>query len=323
MPYLNQLGINLSDAAEIHTLQLSTVSGKILNTDLPLGGIGISRYALDYRLYERASQLGVDFIFDSVTDIVFSDNQFDLFTQEGEHIKTSLTLGAFGKRSSVDKLLKRPHFEKSAPWLGVKTHLRFNKHPNNTVGVHAFRGGYGGISMTESGAVNFCYLAHYNEFKKVGNIEDFNSEVVSENPFLRELLTEGESLFSKPLSIAQISFQQKDAIDHHILMCGDAAGLIHPLCGNGMAIAIHSGKIAALLIGRYLEEPSFKRVDLEKEYRKAWKSQFSGRLWWGRRLQSILLNPFLSDNLFHIFSSSRVLTTSVIRKTHGKSLETI
>jgi flavin-dependent dehydrogenase len=28
-----------------------------------------------------------------------------------------------------------------------------------------------------------------------------------------------------------------------MLMIGDTAGLIHPLCGNGMAMAIHSAKL--------------------------------------------------------------------------------
>ncbi len=323
LPYLNKLGIELSDAAEIKKLQLSTVAGRLLSAELPLGGIGISRYALDFRFYNRAIQAGVEFIFDTVTEIAFSDNCFKINTQLGRQVSSPIAIGAFGKRSSLDKLLKRPHFDRPAPWLGVKTHIRFNKHPVNTVGVHAFRGGYGGVSKTESGIVNFCYLAHYNEFKKFGNIDDFNSEVVCENPFLSELLTKGEPLFSKPLSIAQISFENKKAVEHHILMCGDAAGLIHPLCGNGMAMAIHSGKIAATLICRYLEEPSFSRANLEKEYRIAWKSQFSGRLWWGRKLQSLLLNPSLSNSLFHLFSSSRRLTTSVIRKTHGKTLEAL
>ncbi|WP_317129550.1 NAD(P)/FAD-dependent oxidoreductase [Flavobacterium zepuense] len=31
-------------------------------------------------------------------------------------------------------------------------------------------------------------------------------------------------------------------------MIGDTAGLIHPLCGNGMAMALHSAKIAAELV---------------------------------------------------------------------------
>jgi flavin-dependent dehydrogenase len=37
-------------------------------------------------------------------------------------------------------------------------------------------------------------------------------------------------------------------------MIGDTAGLIHPLCGNGMAMAIHSAKIVSKLIGTFNDE---------------------------------------------------------------------
>ena len=39
------------------------------------------------------------------------------------------------------------------------------------------------------------------------------------------------------------SFAPKKPVEEHILMSGDAAGLITPLCGNGMAMAIRSAKI--------------------------------------------------------------------------------
>jgi hypothetical protein len=48
--------------------------------------------------------------------------------------------------------------------------------------------------------------------------------------------------FEKPLTISQVSFEEKKC-ENHIIMIGDA-GLIHPLCGNGMAMAIHSAKLA-------------------------------------------------------------------------------
>ncbi len=37
-----------------------------------------------------------------------------------------------------------------------------------------------------------------------------------------------------------------------MLMIGDAAGMITPLCGNGMAMAIHSAKIATEAVHNYL-----------------------------------------------------------------------
>lgn len=323
VPYLKYLGISLEDGAQIDRFQLSNRDGNTIETTLPLGGIGISRYALDHRMYKRALDLGVEVLFDTVCGITFDGDNFKVQTSQNQEINTDLLIGAFGKRSNVDKMLKRPFMEKNSPWVGVKAHYEFDGHPEDLVGIHAFKGGYGGISRTESGAVNFCYMAHYNSFKSIGNIDDFNQKIVAENPFLRELLSFGTALMSRPLTISQISFQRKRAVEDHIIMCGDAAGLIHPLCGNGMAMAIHSAQIAASLICKYLDNPQINRSDLEQEYQRQWTKNFAGRLWWGRRLQYLMLSPALSDLFLHIFSGSRRLTRSVIKRTHGKTLEVI
>ena len=321
LPYLYSLGINLDDGPKINRLRLSNRQGRTIESDLPLGAVGISRLALDHRLYCRAREVGVQVIFDTVTDISFSNETFTVTTVKNRTVTSDIVIGAFGKRSLVDKILKRSFMAQSNPWVAVKSHFQFDRHPEDLVGIHAFKGGYGGISKTESGTVNFCYLAHFDSFKLARNVEAFNREVVAENPFLNELLTHGKPLMSKPLTISQISFQKKEAVENHVLMCGDAAGLIHPLCGNGMAMAIHSAKIVANLVCQYLDEPEFKRADIEKAYRRQWTENFAKRLWWGRKLQYLLLNPGISDTLFYLFSGSHRLTRSVISKTHGKTLE--
>jgi hypothetical protein len=48
-------------------------------------------------------------------------------------------------------------------------------------------------------------------------------------------------------------------------MIGDTA-LIHPLCGNGMAMAIHSA--VSELIGDYFNDEVKSRTELEKRYFK-------------------------------------------------------
>ncbi|MGB5319241.1 NAD(P)/FAD-dependent oxidoreductase, partial [Eudoraea sp.] len=48
IPYLNKLGISLAKSIPIDTLQISNLQGKALETKLPLGGFGYSRYAFDY-----------------------------------------------------------------------------------------------------------------------------------------------------------------------------------------------------------------------------------------------------------------------------------
>lgn len=321
IPYLTNLGVELTDGVTIDRLQLSSSKGKSLFTKLPLGGIGISRYALDHRLFTRAKEVGLQFLFDTVNDISFSKNIFQIGTLGNQRFRAKVAIGAFGKRSSIDKRLARSFIQRQAPWLAVKAHYQYNDHPSDLVGVHAFNGGYGGISKTETGAVNFCYLAHYDIFKKFGNINSFNREVVAKNPFLYQFLSEGTLLFDNPLSIAQISFQSKQQIVDNMLLCGDAAGLIHPLCGNGMAMAIHSGQMAAGPVSKFLRNKQFTRTMMENEYKKQWDFNFSQRLWWGRKLQSLFLNQSLSNTLFGLFSGSQTLTRSVIKRTHGKILE--
>jgi flavin-dependent dehydrogenase len=70
-------------------------------------------------------------------------------------------------------------------------------------------------------------------------------------------------------------------------MCGDTAGLIHPLCGNGMSIAIRSGQMVSQLILNYLNSEFESRTILEREYQKAWKKTFNKRLRVGRFIASI------------------------------------
>src|SRR5690606_39439480 len=67
----------------------------------------------------------------------------------------------------------------------------------------------------------------------------------------------------------EVNFEAKKPVEHHILMVGDAAGLITPIFGNGMAIAIHSGKLAAEAI---LSHTSRKSV--EQQYQRNWGDSF-------------------------------------------------
>jgi len=321
VPYLQYLGVELPTNIEINTLEFSTQRGRSLQLSLPLGAKGISRYALDHGLYKKAASLGVEFVFCSVENIVFKDDLFTLKNNLDEEYQTPFIIGAFGKRSNLDKTLSRSFFSKKSPWLAVKAHYRWGEFPDHLVGLHSFEGGYGGLSKTETGAVNFCYLVTYESFQKKQNISDFNQAVVSQNPYLATFLSKATMVFDKPLSIAQISFEAKHPVEDHIIMCGDSAGLIHPLCGNGMAMAIHSAKIASELIHAYLKEGRTDRTNLEKEYSMAWQHSFGKRIRTGRRLQKLLMSPKITDMLFSLAILSPGILKNIIRKTHGKPIE--
>ncbi|MCM5663265.1 NAD(P)/FAD-dependent oxidoreductase [Galbibacter mesophilus] len=321
IPYLDTLDVSFNQFSlpSINQLKISTVDGKLLQTNLPLGGIGISRYAFDNLFYEKASENNAQFKFDSVKDIIFSNNKFTVHTKD-EEFSAEIVIGAYGKRDQLDKQLKRKFIDEKSGWLGVKAHYHLEDFPKNMVELHSFNGGYAGLSKTETGAVNCCYLASYKSFKKERNVEAFTKNTVAKNPCLNDFFNNSHPIFKEPMAIAQVSFSEKKSVHNHILMCGDTAGLIHPLCGNGMAMAIHSAKLAAEEIDSYFKNSAQSRADLEKSYEKRWNRLFKKRLWMGRRLQSILLNDTLSKSVMTLITKSPWLLNKMISATHGKPI---
>ncbi len=318
LPYLNWLNLNITDLnpTNITQLEFSTASGKTIKSVLPLGGFGISRFALDEYLYKKALENGCKILQDNVENIQFEDNQFIVTTAKKTILKSEIVIGAFGKRSNIDQKLNRDFIQKKSYWLAVKAHYS-GDFPNNRVGLHNFKGGYCGVSKVEKDIINICYLADYETFKRFKNIEEYQKSVVSENPHLKVIFEKSKLLFEKPLTISQISFDKKQAVENHILMIGDTAGLIHPLCGNGMAMAVHSAKIVSELVEKYYTNEIKSRNELEEKYIQEWNFNFKKRLKMGRLLSNLLQKQKLSAVLMRILIIFPFLLSKIIKKTHG------
>ena len=321
LPYLNWLDLNIADLqpTNITNLEFSTANGKTIKSVLPLGGFGISRFTLDEYLYKKALENGCKILQDNVENIAFDNNQFTVTTANKNILKSEIVIGAFGKRSNVDQKLNRDFITKKSYWLAVKAHYS-GDFPNDIVGLHNFKGGYCGVSKVENNMINVCYLADYKTFKQYKNIEEYQKSIVSENPHLRVIFEESKLLFEKPLTISQISFEKKQAVENHILMIGDTAGLIHPLCGNGMAMAIHSAKIVSELVQKYYTKEIKSRNELEEKFIHEWNLNFKKRLKTGRFLSSILQKQKLSAVLMRLLIIFPFLLPIIIQKTHGKPI---
>ena len=318
IPYLASLGIDpySAGAKRISNFQITNIKGTKIKANLPLGGFGLSRYAFDNILYEALKEEAT-IVFDNVQDIIFEKNGFVVTTLKGKKIASEHVLGAFGKRSNLDKSFRREFIQKKSPWLAVKNHYNYDM-GDDLVALHNFNGGYCGLSKTEENVVNACYLTTFKSFKKYGDIEVFQREEISKNPFLKKFFKEARPVFKKPLTISQISFEEKNAVENHIFMIGDSAGLIHPLCGNGMAMAIRGAQIFSEL---YLDAKKNRIMDrklLENAYSISWEKEFGLRLKTGRIIQKALMNPISSKLGFSLAKTFPSIVPKLIEKTHGK-----
>lgn len=322
LPYFKWLGIDLDKLkpTSINKLQFSTQNGNAISANLPLGGFGISRYTLDFHLYNLAISMGCVFVHETVENVLFNEDEFEISTSVGMRFNSKMVLGAFGKRSNMDVKLNRNFIQKKSHWLAIKSHYT-GDFPNDLVGLHNFYGGYCGVSKVENNAINVCYITKYDVYKLNKNNEDFQKMVLSKNPHLKEIFENCSLIFEKPLSIGQISFDKKTAVENHILMIGDTAGLIHPLCGNGMAMAIHSAKIASELVIDFYDNNSTSRASLEEAYTTKWKFHFQSRLKAGRFLANLLLKPRISSILMRTLVLFPSILPIIIKKTHGKPIQ--
>ena len=296
------------------SFEYSDTSGKSASIALDLGGIGISRYVLDDWMALRAKQSGAQILEGiQVEEVVFhpKEDLFQLRLSDGKEHFAKNVLGAFGKRSKLDKALNRPFISRRSPYLGVKYHIRTD-FDSSKVALHNFEGGYCGINAIEEGKFNLCYLGLSDHSKQHGSIEAMERNILWKNPQLKRIWSESEFLFEKPEVISEISFEPKSPVENHLLMIGDSAGLITPLCGNGMAMAIRSGMMVSLLLLQ-----NFPRTQMEQAYSNAWREEFAFRLWVGRQSQKLFgsgkTSAFGRVLIEHFPSFSR----NIIRKTHG------
>jgi flavin-dependent dehydrogenase len=322
LPDLDFLEVNPFDfgAVRINKFQLSTTKSNIISAKLPLGGFGISRYTLDLVLSEKAKENGVMILQDTVLDVTFLKDFFQVETKQNSIFTSKIAIGAFGKRSLLDVKMGRNFIQKKSPYLGVKIHVKGN-FKEDLVALHNFKGGYFGVCKVENNAINLCYITNYATFKKYKNIADFQEQVVFKNRFLKEIFQNSEAIFEKPLSISQISFETKKPVENHVLMCGDSAGMIHPLCGNGMSMAIQSAQLASKLILNYFNGEIETRKELEKQYIRQWNRKFSLRLKAGHFIAMLFRKDTIASVLLQILKKLPFLLPIIIKQTHGKPMK--
>ena len=317
-PFLtkNNLFPDEINPSSITDFQLTSTNGKKASLRMDMGGFGISRYSFDHFLYKQAIESGVEvFQSSTVSEVNFLQDYFEV-KSKGETYQSRWVIGSHGKRSTLDK--GRRFMQKKSPYIGVKYHIKTD-FPSDLIALHNFKNGYCGISKVEQDIYNLCYLSHRDNLKKHQSIEAMESHLLHENPFLKSIWQNSEFLFEKPLVINEISFAKKELIYDHILMCGDTAGMITPLCGNGMAMAIHASKILTEILIQNWKQGDFNRTQIENQYIRMWNKQFSKRLLTGRTLQQ-LFGAKWSSNLAVKLLQNQSIGHAIVKLTHGPTL---
>ena len=314
--------IQVLDPAIINHVLVTSETGSCYRGELPEAGIGLSRYALDWTLWKHCESVGVITIRGFKVQQLTGDLK-DGFSVSGVSRDQSpatfharFVVCAFGKRSNLDRILNRRFWRSHHGYVAFKAHFD-GINLEKWVELHSFRGGYCGLCHVESGKINLCLIVRESVFRSVAsNRQRLFNEVLCRNPALRNRLGTLHRISSKFLSIGQIAFVQKTRWGGDLLMIGDSAGLIAPLCGDGMAMAMRSAELCGPLIADYLCERT-SAVELKERYLRLWDGEFQSRLRWGRLLQYILFRPILASGTIGLLSRLPTLGRYLIQQTRG------
>ena len=186
--------------------------------------------------------------------------------QQGFAVNTSqgsftsrLVLGCHGKRSALD--LNRPFTQKHSPFVAVKAHYRGLELPS-VIELHAFPGGYCGLSQIEAKEINVCWIAHE---RILGSKNRSVPDALLQNPILADRFESMRCVRRSQHRLSQISFALKKKFDGDVCMVGDSAGMITPLCGDGMAMALRSAELAIPLVVKFLRQ-DLSKIDFKNQY---------------------------------------------------------
>lgn len=320
---LDRLGVleKVQDAGT-HTVEharLTGPSGTVAEHALPDTALGLSRYRLDALLFRRACEVGVEGRTNTkVTDVDGSLENGFVVQAGGTTIEGRLVLGAYGRRGVLDRTLDRPFLQQDAPYVAFKAHYAGVSRPGpGTIEIHAAPGGYCGVGPVEGERLNVCWIGRIDALQDAGGTPTtMLSALCRENPRLRDRLAPLSRVSEQFEAVSQVPLMAKEQFVNDVCMVGDAAGMIAPLCGDGMAMALDAADLAVPLADEFLTGRRSSSA-FRDAYRTRWHAQFGTRLRLGRWVHAAAFRPAATTALLTTCRALPPLTRWLIRATRG------
>jgi flavin-dependent dehydrogenase len=300
LPVVESLDVSLEGAPRITHCRV--VGARTYEFDFPHEARGISRLLFDDLLLRTAIARGAVFRTETVSELPAA----------------KVVVGAWGRWGRFDQQLHRS-------FVGVRDrNFGFKRHyvgpARDSIDLYAFQRGYLGVNAVEGGIINICGLVHASRLAgHKGRWDAFVETLRAEEPRLESLYAAHEPAQEHFLSSEPVIFRARSAVEGGVFMIGDASGVIDPLTGNGMAMAVQSALLAAPLLLRLVRDPS-SRPEIEREYRERHRAFFAPRIRWSRGVAALLSRPRLLDLALRTTRSTRIGET-LLRRTRASREE--
>lgn len=313
--------VRAAGAQTIDRAGLTAASGASTTHALPESALGLSRYRLDQLLFEHACMAGVEGrVGTRVTDIQ-GTLQEGFTAQVGtETVPARLVLGAYGRRGRLDRTLERPFMDETTPYVAFKAHYAGPAAADlaNTIELHSAPGAYCGLSPVEEDRINACWIGHTEALTEAGGTPDAMLDAtLRENPGLDDRLDGLTRVSERFEAVSQVPLMPKSRFAGDLCMIGDAAGMIAPLCGDGMAMALRTADLVTPLASDFLDGKTSAHA-FRTRYDAQWRNTFGTRMRLGRWIHAAAFRPGAARALVQSCRFLPPLAQWLIRTTRGR-----
>lgn len=276
--------------------------GRGASAPLPEPVLSISREVLDTVVAARAEAAGAAFHVEETVTALEGDlaNGFEVKSNKGTY-RARCVIGAWGRYSPLDGKLGRAFFGSPATLFGFTKHLEGDSgFLKGRVVLHLFEGGYLGLSPIEGGAVNLASLtvpriakeAHHDLDHLLRSLEAKSPALAADLATLRP--KPGPVVLSEPVHLGP-----RDPVARDVLLAGDAAGVLDPYTGTGMAAALLTGEAAAGPVSEFLAG-GLDREALLGAHRRTYRAIMGRRFFYSKLFRPAFFSELASRMLLPV-----------------------
>jgi len=249
--HLSALGLDVARLGGHDITRVRLIAGmRTSEVALPFRALGLSRRRLDEALLELAERSGARIERGVSVREITADG---LETTVGS-LRPRITCLASGKHDV--RGVGRDTRGTLDGRIGFKCHFRVGPGTRDAifgcVELVLFDGGYAGLQLVEDSILNLCLVMRAERFQELGGTWEHLRRALEREPHLARRLAGAQPIHPRPLTISGVPYgflhQPTSSDTAHLFRLGDQAAVIPSYCGDGMAIALHSGRLAARAI---------------------------------------------------------------------------
>jgi menaquinone-9 beta-reductase len=287
------------------------VDGRVLESAIEPAAASVARLELDAALWKAAEDAGVELYAEHPVSRVSGLGPFTV-SSRGQRFEAFSVINASGRWSNLNAIASLAGKE-MMKWLGVKAHF-IEEMPSASVDLYFFNKGYCGVQpvqlVTErqrQPRINVCAVVR-------ADVATSLEEVFAQNASLLQRSRTWQRLTS-PVTTSPLPLRKPQPIKAKVLMVGDAAGFVDPFVGDGISLAVRSGKLAAQCLVPFLR----KQITLNEAadaYVKAYEKDLLPIFASSSKIRRLFALPkMMRVPLMFFFERTPGVTRYLVRKT--------